>query len=77
MLENETVLRGFMDDIAVCYTVTKLEKLGEALTDITDNDLFDLLMGNKTPSAIAELYSYEFMEIFEEMREYVLKTTQR
>ena len=66
MLENETVLEGFMDDIAAKYSDEKLELLDRLLVAISDNDLFDLMMSGKIPSA----YGEEMKPLCEEMKEY-------
>ncbi len=49
MQENEIFMCRFMENVAVHYDITALEKLDAVLVKIPDNDLFDLIMGNKKP----------------------------
>lgn len=62
MAENETFMRVFMDSVAVHYDIPALEKLDEVLVKIPDNDLFDLIMGNKTPADFAGAYDESILE---------------
>jgi len=50
MQENEKLMQKFMDSTAVNYDELMLERLDTFLIKIPDNDLFDLIMGHKSPS---------------------------
>jgi succinate dehydrogenase flavin-adding protein (antitoxin of CptAB toxin-antitoxin module) len=71
MLENETILKGFMDTIAVNYPIPKLETLGEILTAISDNDYIDLITGKLAPETAAEIYGAKYIEVLQELQRYV------
>ena len=58
MQENETLMRKYVDNIAITYDESTLEKLDAILVAISDNDLFDLIMGHKSPT--------DFKGIFDE-----------
>ena len=60
-LENETVMKAFMDNVAANYDIGTLERLDDFLMKIADNDLFDLIMKNRSPSDFAEEYDEEIM----------------
>jgi succinate dehydrogenase flavin-adding protein (antitoxin of CptAB toxin-antitoxin module) len=71
MLENETLMIGFMEDIASKYTIEEIERLGRLMEAIFDNDLFDLLMGHQTPAQIAKIYS-GYDSILEDIGSYAI-----
>lgn len=60
MLENELVMRRFVEDVVKNgYSEEKLERLNKLLTEMFDNDMFDLIMGQKSPEFFKDKYDLE------------------
>jgi succinate dehydrogenase flavin-adding protein (antitoxin of CptAB toxin-antitoxin module) len=73
MLENETVLERFIDEVAKDYPEARLETLDKLLIEISDNDLFDLMLANKLPKA----YSGDMLELCREMMTFAQQFSER
>ncbi|MDE7169466.1 MAG: succinate dehydrogenase assembly factor 2, partial [Mucispirillum sp.] len=60
ILENEIFMKKFMADIVKDnYDDDKLIRLNTLLTDMFDNDMFDLIMGVKRAEDLKNKYDYE------------------
>ncbi len=71
MLENELVMRRFAGDVVrTGYGPEKLERFNRLLTEMYDNDMFDLIMGQKSPEFFEGRYD---MEICRDIASYAEK----
>ncbi len=71
MLENEEIMKRFATDVVKDkYNDEKLERLNKLLTEMFDNDMYDLLMGAKTAEDFKDMYDYE---ICVEMKQFAQK----
>jgi antitoxin CptB len=62
MLENELFLREYATNhIPESYTEQDFVELNEMLEKIFDNDLFDIVMGNKKPADFEGMYNLRFL----------------
>ncbi len=60
MLENEQVMRKFAEDVAKDnYNEEKLLRFNNLLTKMFDNDMFDIIMGQKSPEKFKDMYDLE------------------
>lgn len=58
LLETETVLKRYMDEIASKYTDEELSLLDEFMVEIPDNDLLDLIVSRELPVKYKEKYGW-------------------
>ncbi|GAB1535678.1 hypothetical protein ADMFC3_13090 [Geovibrio sp. ADMFC3] len=66
MLENEMVVREFVEyNLPSHYTETDMEELCELLLKIFDNDLFDIVMGQKTSEQFEGQYNVRLLKDIE------------
>jgi len=66
MLENETILKDFMQDIVFeRYSDEKLDRLNVLLKDLCDNDLFNIIMGIKKAIEFKDKHDYEILSEIE------------
>jgi len=66
MLENEYFLKDFLNSFVINnYSIDDLNRFNIFLKDIYDNDLFDIIMGNKTAEDYKEQYDYKFLKDIE------------
>lgn len=57
MLENELVMKEFARDVVrEGYSEEKLLRFNSLLTRMFDNDMFDIIMGQKGPEAFKGMY---------------------
>lgn len=60
ILENETVMLRFAEDVVKDnYDEEKLVRLNKLLTEMFDNDMFNLIMGNKKSEDFKDQYDFE------------------
>lgn len=60
ILENETVMLKFAEEVVKDkYDEEKLIRLNKLLTEMFDNDMFNLIMGNKKAEDFKDLYDFE------------------
>lgn len=63
ILENEMIMRRFVEEyVPGRYDDAKLERLNDLLLKMYDNDMFDLLMGQKRPEAFVGQYDQELLK---------------
>lgn len=75
ILENEMITRQFVEErVLGNYDDEKLERLNDTLLRIFDNDLFDIVMGQKKAEAFAGTYD---LEILKELETYAEEARQR
>lgn len=66
MLENEYFLKDFLNSYVLNnYSIDDLSRFNTFLKNIYDNDLFDIIMGNKTAEDFKEQYEYKFLKDIE------------
>ena len=57
MLENELLMREFAEEVVKeGYSEEKLLRFNSLLTRVFDNDMFDIIMGQKGPEAFKGVY---------------------
>ena len=62
ILENEMFLRDYVTNhLPAHYTEDDMVELNIMLEKIFDNDLFDIVMGNKRPSAFEGVYNQKLL----------------
>lgn len=61
ILENELFLREYVTNFLPVYTEQEMEDFNVMLEKIFDNDLFDIVMGNKKPSDFEGMYNQKFL----------------
>ena len=62
ILENELFLREYVTDhLPEDYTEQDMVEFNEMLEKIFDNDLFDIVMGNKKPGDFEGMYNQRFL----------------
>jgi len=67
MLENELFLREFVaNHLPERYGVQEMEELTDLLQRIFDNDLFDVVMGNKKAEEFEGMYNLQILKEIEE-----------
>ncbi len=67
MLENEMLLKGFAETfIPENYTEEEIERFNIFLTELYDNDMFEIFMGIKTAKDYADKYEYKFLKDLED-----------
>lgn len=60
MLENEIVMCRFAKDVVkTTYNEEKLVRFNRLLTEMADNDMFDIIMGQKSPDFFKNKYDEE------------------
>ncbi|QAR32414.1 succinate dehydrogenase assembly factor 2 [Geovibrio thiophilus] len=66
MLENEMIVREFVEhNLPEYYTEKDMEELCELLLKIFDNDLFDVIMGQKTAEQFEGQYNVRLLKDIE------------
>ena len=63
LLENETVLQRYMDEIASKYTEEQLIALDSFMVEIPDSDLLDLIVSREIPEKYREQYGWIVRDI--------------
>lgn len=70
ILENETVMLRFVQDVVKDnYDEEKLTRLNKLLTEMFDNDMFNLIMGNKKAEDFKGQYDFELSSEIEKYAE--------
>lgn len=70
MLENELIVREFVEhNLPEHYTEKDMEELCDLLLIIFDNDLFDVVMGQKTAEQFEGQYNVRLLKDIEEYAE--------
>lgn len=62
ILENENLMKAFMENVAIKYDNEKLERFDRLLVSIFDNDLYDIIMAQKTPEFFSGVYDVDLLE---------------
>lgn len=66
MLENEMIVREFVEhNLPAHYSEQDMEELCELLLKIFDNDLFDIVMGQKTSEQFEGQYNVRLLKDIE------------
>ncbi|MGD9807013.1 MAG: succinate dehydrogenase assembly factor 2 [Deferribacterales bacterium] len=66
MLENEAFLREYVTNcLPESYGLDELERLNVMLEKIFDNDLFDVIMGNKKTEDFEGMYDQQLLKDIE------------
>lgn len=66
MLENEMLLKGFAQEVILDnYTEEDIEQFNIFLTQLYDNDMFDIVMGIKPAEFYGDKYELRFLKDIE------------
>lgn len=78
MLENEYFLKDFLEEVVIKkYNLDDIKRLNVFLKEIFDNDLFDVIMGNKTAEDYKDKYEYKFLKDIEEFSKNVRENAKK
>lgn len=71
ILENELLMKEFAVDIVKNkYSEEKLVRFNKLLTRMYDNDMFDLIMGQKSPEYFKDTYDLDICKEIYDYAEY-------
>jgi antitoxin CptB len=65
MLENEMLLKGFANEVAINYSEEEIKEFNIFLTNLYDNDMFDIVMGIKSAEDYGDKYPLKFLKDIE------------